>query len=211
MKILTISFAVLLLFSCKKEENTNNNSSNFTLPSTIGSYWVYECNNRDTDGNITPMGITDTVRIIGDTVIGGENFVSYEGTIYGAPKSKWFLRDSSGYIIDENGNIKYSTVNFTDTLESYVEGIDFKIDWFMSSNTNTIVNVPAGNFSTLDYQGHCRKLNGQNFFGCGTQTYVVHNYFAPNIGLIKGSTIFFGQLETTCNDIERVLKEYHIE
>lgn len=211
ISIITCITSALLFLSCKKDKAPIISSTNNSIPTTVGSYWIYDCNNRDVNGNITAMGVTDTVRIIGDTLIGGHTFITYEGTHYGTGPFRWYHRDSSGYIIDNNSKIQYTTVNFNDTLLSYIESGTYQFDWVMKPFAGSQTAVPAGSFNTTDYQGHCRKVDGQPFSGCGNDVYIVHNYYYPNIGLIKASTIFYGQLEASCNDMEKVLQSYHIE
>jgi len=47
--------------------------------------------------------------VVGDTIINGQTFTHYEGTYFGNPNLlDKFSRDSSGYIVNVNGNIKYS-------------------------------------------------------------------------------------------------------
>lgn len=211
MKISPFIICALFLLSCKKDKAPSTPTANTSIPTTVGSYWIYECNDRDVNGVITPMGITDTIRIVGDTLIGGNTFITYEGTFYGYNPTRWYHRDSSGYVINQNSEIQYTTLNNYDTLFSNVESNVYTIDRIMFPTNGTTISVPAGNFNPVDYQIHCRKLNQQPFSGCGTDVYIAHNYYVPSIGLIMSNTIFFNQLESTCNDRVRVLKEYHIE
>lgn len=210
MKYLSFFTFALLVLSCQKE-TTPINFSTTLFPTSVGSYWVYECNHRDANGNITSMNVSDTVEIIGDTLIGGKTYITFEGTTYGYGPYRWYHRDSSGYVIDNFGKIQYSLVNFSDTLHTYVEAGIYKLDWMMKSNNGNPTIVPAGTFTTIDYQGHCRKVSGMPFTGCGNDEYIIHNYYSPSIGLIKANTIFYSQLESSCNDMERVLSSYHIE
>ena len=67
-----------------------------------------------------------------------------------------FMRDSSGYIVDHNGLIRFTAINFTDTLISnpYIVNDElFYTQTYKMEEVNQLVSVPAGKFNVLNFRG----------------------------------------------------------
>ena len=157
--ITLIACTVLFISSCKKdviESNPPSKPISNYMPLTIGNYWVYDNYKVDALGNETKLNYTDSIYVQGDTVIRGETYYVISGTYkpFLDSLSSWIIRDSSGYLVDELGNIHFSSTNFTDTLNSNATVVNNDTIVFafanMDSNPYT-VSVPAGTFTTLDY------------------------------------------------------------
>jgi hypothetical protein len=201
MRNLTLLGLILVLFvSCKKEETTTpieNPQVLFSyLPMKVGNYWVYRHYNIDTIGNIIETAetpITDSVVITGTTIINGNRYFVFEGTNYPITPG-WgvidLLRDSSGYIVNAQGIIKFSKDNFTDTLAFNTTIINndtiYRLSYKME-DPDTIVTVPAGNFSVLNYRGTVQTK--MNIPGIPNPRYI-NTFYADNVGCIL-DTYFF--------------------
>lgn len=166
------------------------------LPMKTGNYWVYRHYQIDTLGNVTETQRTDSVIISGDSMINDKRYFVFKGTHY-PYNPNWglidVLRDSIGYIVNANGIIKFSKDNFTDILASKTEIVGgdtiYTLNYQME-NPDSIVTLPAGEFSVLNYKGTVRtpmKLKGipnpryMNTFyadgvGCVVETYFYLNH-----------------------------------
>jgi hypothetical protein len=207
---LTITLA---FSSCKKEndpEIPNNppaTSSAYSFPLTDGSYWVYQQSQTDSAGNVTQVGTTDSVYVDGDTTIGANTYKKIR--TYLAPGSGWFIhqplqlwRDSSGYIVDLNGDFIEHT-NFTDTLDSRSEAGIYD-SWYFMKHEDSVVTVPAGTFTTIDYEGHVyATMPG---YPHPSPRYT-HQLLADGIGKVVEVRYYFSQP----GYIQRRLISYHIQ
>jgi hypothetical protein len=66
------------------------------------------------------------------------------------------LRDSSGYIVNEKGQVRFSANNFTDTLVTDVNTRGSDTVYVLTYQMETMddpVNVPAGSFEVLNFRG----------------------------------------------------------
>lgn len=219
--LLPSALLIMILWSCKKEkpepeQNTNNPTSAYVLPSTIGSYWVFEKRNVDSLGNETFMGI-DTLSIYGDTVINGNTYISfnatsYTGTFYHPP----FLRDSLGYLVDNYGTIQYSYTNLGDTINSWSSpfpgpngAIQLEVDDYMSPSI-TSVSTPSGQFNSYHKKSVWRDSAGGPINECGDIEFIANNYYSSNVGMIRFENWYFGSMVSECKYFYYQLIDYHI-
>ena len=105
--------AVTFFSSCKKEDNDAIKTS--YLPLRIGNYWIYQDLRIDTSGNETADSKLDSVIIKRDTIINKKKYYVLEGIFYPATsRGRWgiidILRDSSGYIVNENGDVQFGKI-----------------------------------------------------------------------------------------------------
>ena len=191
-KLIAFSVALLLLASCQKKEETTNpeNSPNVEdpnyFPMKIGSYWVYENYKIDPDGTETKLPDLDSIVILRDSLINNNNYFIFEGN--SSPYSSWkilsILRDSSGFIVNPKGEIVFSTIYPSDTLNTDIElqnnDTIFAI-YYIMDGTSYNISTPAGNFEAL-------KTNGIIYMQRDDSEYLIKdnrelNYFySPNIG-----------------------------
>ena len=116
-------FSILGFYACNKDlpadppQDTDPTFNDY-FPMSIGSFWVYEYVTKNADGVIIGNPSYDTTKVIGDTLIGSHNY--YVLTLNKPMNNtRITLRDSAGYIIDQNGNIKvlfYTTILTMDIL-----------------------------------------------------------------------------------------------
>jgi len=162
-KLFYLGFMVALFASCDKEDSNPIiepiDKANY-FPLEIGNYWIYEHFDLDSLGNETERNRTDSVILSRDTIINGNQYFILEGTNYPFNGGRWgivdILRDSSGYIVNEKGQIRFSADNFSDTLASKVEVFNddtlYTLTYQMEIVSNP-VTVPAGEFEVLNFKG----------------------------------------------------------
>jgi len=195
-KLFYLGLMLTLVVSCKeKEDQTPVDPSVVSdyMPMKTGNYWVYAHYDIDSAGNVTSTGRTDSVTITRDSMINGKQYFVFEGTNY-PYNANWgivdILRDSSGYLVNGNGIIRFSENNFTDILSSKTEVIGndtlYTLNYKMERPSGTIT-VPAGVFGALNCKGTVTTT--QNIPGIPNPRYL-NTYYADNIGKIV-ETYFF--------------------
>ena len=209
-------FLALLLFtvllSCKKEKTEPNcpapDATSFVIPSTIGSYWVYEIWATDSLGVITQLPYSDTVTLIGTENLNGHEYLKYSGDFIGTA-STWYERDSSGYIVDGNGKILYSYLENVD-IDDYIESLAMtRIQVKMGANTT--ISIPLlGTVNVHDKQTKISKTDGSALTACNDYTYTFNSYYTTGIGQIQSTLAFWGGLTQQCKTLKRELVAYYI-
>lgn len=214
MKKVIYSAAALMLLAvaCKKEEtpivnqtpapSTPQSVAYFPLDS--GSYWVFEHVSIDTNGNETVVQ-TDSVRIIGDSVIGGNTYKIFKN--WGFNFFSGLYRDSANCIVNEVGDIVFAA-NMAGQPISYRRDSD-NVQGLILESTDSMqtamrsINVTAGNFNTLErstFTTFYIPVNG------GNPRRMLSN-FAEGIGFVRQQYAYASQTSY----VERRLLRYHIE
>lgn len=202
----------LAIVSCKKKDNepTNENeTAGYTLPTTAGSFWVYSCSKIDSNGVETSLGIIDTVTLVGEETFGGHTWLKYEGTQLGLDSGPWYERDSSGYVVDDHGNVVYAYASPTTTLSTTADnGSGFTFQQLMSGTL--IIGVPAGLFDVLDREMVVGMTDNSPVNACGDLTTSFHSYYASGVGLVRQEMAYISEMQTQCAVRRRDLTTYHI-
>lgn len=209
-------FLALLLFtallSCKKEKTEPNcpapDAPGFVVPSTIGSYWVYEIWSIDSLGNSTQLSYTDTVTLIGTENLNGHTYLKYSGDFMGT-SSIWYERDSSGYIVDNYGKIMYSYLENVDIADYTESSTMIRTQVKMGANT-TLTTSLLGTLEVLDKQTKLSKTDGSVLTACNDYTYTFNSYYANGIGQVQSTLAFFSGLISQCKTLKRELVAYYI-
>jgi len=187
-KLLLISVILFTLFSCSKQEDVTINKleeevGNF-FPLNVGNYWIYQVSQLDTNGNSTFQKI-DSTYIVGDTAI--NNNVYY---IFKSSTSLFytqFLRDSSGYIVDEMGQKFLYQMMTDDTLYTNLiktfNGDTLSFTYRMMRKPPSLITCVLGDFIALDAE-MTRYLP---FTG---RTDIGHYFYSSSIGLILRQDFF---------------------
>ncbi|MBL1279990.1 MAG: hypothetical protein COA33_006950 [Fluviicola sp.] len=212
MKFILPFLAFLLIFSSCKKEDINSAGSSTQLgyfQSQPGTYWIYEWYSIDSNNVESSLGIVDSVFISGDTIIDGEIYAVYNGGFHGNLSPESYKRDSSGYIVEPSGNILYSYVSFSDTLNTYSEPGFWDTYSYMTKTPN-ITTVPAGVFSTIKYETLYYDPAGGAINNCGDLTFVMGSSYSSTVGEVKTRTGYFGEIQTLCKFRERRLTSYYI-
>ena len=207
--------ASLLIFSflsCKKDTNTPDKPADPVTehyPSKVGSYWVYHWYSIDSNGVETLLSEIDTISIVGDTLLSGKKYAIYKEMFMGWQQNLTYRRDSSGYIVDQLGQVRYSYVNFKDSFEM---GSDTGIWNYYSKmfNKPDKVQVPAGSFSCVER----RKVHYNDpaipLTACGDTVITFGTYYSPSVGEIKSESGWYMELKRECKKRERRLVSYYL-
>jgi hypothetical protein len=195
-KLWLLGLLPALLVSCRENETPTPDDPGIVydyMPMKAGNYWVYNHYRIDTSGNATDEGITDSIVITDDTLINGKRYFVFEGT-NNYNGMGWglidCLRDSSGYIVNAQGIIKFSATNFTDTL--YTRTMVYQGDTlytlsFRMEKPDTTITVPAGVFGVLNYRGTLKTPWSKPLI---PNPRFVNHYYADNVGKVL-ETYFF--------------------
>jgi len=194
---------VVVLASCKKE--TTYPPDSYDMPRTEGSYWVYQWSQIDSMGIAGPVLFTDTVTITGSVSLNGNTYAEYSGTHMGHP-TNWLQRDSSNYIVDEHGSIRYSF--FPGTVLAEFDSNPYH-QLYKMGPIETIAH-PLGAFTAIDKQQIISNLDGTPVNSCSGMTHTFHNYYVSGIGEIREETAYIGALQSECKILRKNLISYHI-
>lgn len=189
MKNIILVFALaLLVVQCKKDKSfvaePGPGSPSDYHPMKTGNYWVYQWYEVDSQGNATLLPQIDSVYLAGDTLINGEKYWIRKGGFFGSSleyATNW--RDSASYLVDEFGRIQFSNTNFTDTLFSDILGNNQFYEWKMMVKDDKNIEVPAGSFSTFNFQTTLQDLNKP--FACGGYSKKFDKQFAKGVGIVR--------------------------
>lgn len=206
--------SIIILSSCKKDEEITDNTPTTTAdytPLTIGNYWIYENYMIDSTGNESLQSQIDTVIVDRDTIINGNTYFILMGTRYSSINN-WgivdIVRDSGNYLVNNEGEILFSSSNFTDTLgiDTTMYGNDTLV-YIIYQMENIIgdVNLSGEIFSNV--------LNLKGTVYSPIYSYLpgfpkyVYNYYAPGVGKIYTRRTYL----ISDYKIEQRLIEYHIQ
>ena len=209
-QILFVAFVFTIVLSCSKEKSEPMPAEAASYaPLTIGSYWVYSHFKINSfTGEEEQLEIVDSVVVVGDTVINSETYSVFYGTraVFSGrgPGIISLLRDSSGFLIDNEGKVHFAT-NFpqqvlrTDHL--ILDGGDtiYTVNYTME-DVKQEITAPAGQFITLNFKGELIDNVHEN-------PRYLNNYFAEGVGKVIDTYFYIAQNEYY---FERRLKKYHI-
>lgn len=212
--ILPMLFAV----SCKKDDKDEPKpqvKSDY-LNLKVGNYWVYEHYKIDSLGNETHTSYVDSVVITRDTMINNLLYYVFEGVEMSG--SQWktlgYYRDSAKCLVDRNGNVIFSEINFSDTINeivSYITPPDtlFYIYTLMEDPGKTIT-VPAGTFNALNAKGYLTMH--YSYIAPGNEIYHVelNRYFGFGVGEILSTWTFANEYYSSRAYYEKRLVRYHM-
>jgi hypothetical protein len=206
-----ISFGIFLTFffsSCKKDSSTTTTYPNFSQLK-VGNYWVYERFNVDSSGNATAIGIFDSCYVEKDTLINNTlYFKVIRPEVAGSNYSDKFVRDSLHYLVNNVGQILFSSQNFTDTFYNYyvtAGATDTVCEVFVKmADKNLSVNSPAAQFQTYSFKQTFKMY--PNWSANGNPRNIDTRY-AENIGIVSETLPFPA---TNPNYIQRRLVRYKL-
>lgn len=156
----------------------------------VGNYWAYEGYRLDSTGNETPItALTDSLVIIGDTNIRGELYFKQLST---TSLHIAYLRDSSGYLVNGDGEFKFCDHNFNEIFRVDTIHPDLSYIEYMMLDHDSLISVPFGTYSTLEVNGKVIPLDPNYPHGIN----YTHYFYADGIGMIKSSTYYFSSPQT---------------
>lgn len=222
----SLFFTTLLisgLLSCNNDDDLQPQfaANNNYMPLKVGNYWVYEHYEIDSSGRETLLPTRDSLSISGDTMIRGNLYYIFQPTSYNLSlrSGAEYLRDSSGYLITDKGEILFSDNNFIDVLldsiklnstaQSQTDTL-FTLEYKMESSNSSSVSVPAGSFQALNYQG----TSVFYYEAANVPREVIkrfrNNYYSNNIGKVLES-YHYGSYSARHQTFERRLVRYQIK
>ena len=191
----------MVLFSCKSNKCQDPGPEETVYPDytgfAVGNYWIYNIYHIDESGKETFSGETDSAVITGDTIIRGNKFF-IKKTFYNNILQRMDIRrDSLQYIVNENGEVFFSSEQNAGNIRSYftIYGKDtIRVDMKMDPK-DTVINVPAGSFKTKTLKSYVYyyPLNDTQNNRAGYYRYGI------GIGLIHYN-VFFSGAKTACTD-----------
>jgi hypothetical protein len=188
MKKLLFLFAItglVLTFACERANNDQASTPDYYQLNT-GNYWVYEMQRIVNDTIIETLPINDSIYIEKDTLINNIKYSKFTGTsLFGNlfPYS-YYLRDSSGYLVDHYGKVYFSADNRNDTLNAYTVADVIRISYKMDL-TDSLISTPAGSFSCLFSRCTITALKSYLNFDTRTQG----DFRADGIGVILSTNV----------------------
>ena len=210
-RILFCLCLITLINSC----NSNDDSQDVELPEanfyalTVGNSWVYK-NYRynlqtefyDDTGVIDSLSIVDTETINGNTYFKFRRWTTgnEDNIAFCNPNGEHFelLRDSLGFLIRDDGSIKFTNSNYDERVLSVQ-------DWGTIIETlvqgANMINVEAGIFNCINSERFARMPNGIQADGLD------HFYYSDGVGLIFDTSSF---VSDPIHSIERRLDTYNI-
>jgi hypothetical protein len=203
------------IVSCQKEDHPESKSvsQDKTLlnyfPVTTGSYWVYNTYEIDSTGNETLFSESDTVAVVGDTLLNGKEYKVFYGKYYKNSYSKKYYRDSAGYIINRENKIIFNPNNFADTLNKEVQYLSNNKLWFISfilmKKVDSSVTVPTGKYDKILNSEFIIEVNDS------LKTKMCFDYlYAPNIGIVLSQHAWFEQYLQEKKYYERRLISFNV-
>lgn len=182
----------IVAYSCKKEKrNEEPLPANATyLPLKTGNYWVYQRFEATHSGSLNPLNEYDSCYVEKDTLIAGHvYFKMYSHNPVFADLSIKYLRDSLHYIINSNGDITFSALDFStpfnsgyllaspsDTICSYVAKMEDK---------DIMTWAPAGIFPTSSFRNTSRFYPNWVVLNQHERQFNVR--YSKNVGIITES------------------------
>ncbi|MBK6753877.1 MAG: hypothetical protein IPG69_09845 [Flavobacteriales bacterium] len=201
----------LLLFACKKETHqffpppaAESASVLEYAPLTVGNYWVYAIVYYDSAGTEIPTAYTDSVTVIGDSVVNGHTFSVFQGTRPlhnpGNPQSyRYLLRDSADCIIGLGGGIVFSLSDLGSVFAQAVIPPNGTMTW--STDPDQVQHtVPAGTFTCYDTHKEASLP--------GYLPRTMHHLRGQGVGIVQDEMVY---LDSPGSGFRRKLVSYYVQ
>lgn len=218
MKYSFFFFAVcsLLFISCNKDDNLSEeqqqetNESNF-YALKVGNTWKYQYFKRiDRTAEFESLDAFDDVTITGTSTINGNSYYTFETITTGNDDSYILvpdngtvitkLRDSLGYLIDENGLKYFSSSN--PNQEYLIREMTNEINMYgLETENDEVSEVPAGNFLSSVNERYARFPDGEKSPGTD------YHFYSKEIGQIKITCSF---VSDSLPKLEKRLISYNV-
>jgi len=185
-----------LLSSCTSDDEDYSQIDNTNFYAlTVGNQWVYKNYRFNfSTQEYVDTGIIDSVNIIGTETIDSKDYYKFriftsgndDGTILYNLNGERFelLRDSLGYLVYDDGTIKYTKNNFSSRLLS---SNDWGNVYEQLIALDHEITVEAGTFNSSYAHRFVMLENGEQAAGMD------HIYYADGYGLIYDTVSFVSQ------------------
>ncbi|MBR9757742.1 MAG: hypothetical protein GYB39_06645 [Algicola sp.] len=210
-RILLFLTFLTLIFSCSSDDSQDRqeNEANF-YALEVGNKWVYKNYRYNANTELyDDIGVVDSISIVGTEVVNGKTYYKFRrkttgndlGITFCNPNGEHFelLRDSLGYLIWDNGRIKFtnndydqrelSNQNFATIYETLIQGEE-------------VLSVESGTFNCIYSERYAIDPNGDQLAGKD------HFYYSDGIGLIYDTSSF---TSNPIHIIERRLDSYFVQ
>lgn len=185
--------ALCLLASCMPEDETPEVCGNLAPPDyyplAVGNYWVYNWYVLARQNKPERFYLKDTLEITGIEEINGEEYYRLERNQRSMAGSLAYRRDSSGHIVDEQGNIYFTTEKQGDVFSTINFGpVDNPIVTvaYDLEEAEEKIEVPAGTFTCLLKTGSLIYPDPEDT-ALNRKTL---DYLTPGLGEVKGIRLF---------------------
>ncbi|WP_299519362.1 hypothetical protein [Winogradskyella sp.] len=207
-----LCFLALVAFSCSTSDHNQDHqdpSSNF-YALTVGNQWVYKNYQYNaTTQTYEDTGVIDSVSIVSTEVLNNKTYYKFRrwttgneaGIAFCNPNGEHFelLRDSLGYLVKDNGRIKYTNNHFTARV---LTTSDWGTVYDQLIALDNEITVEAGSFISTYSQRYAILNNGSQSPGLD------HIYYADGYGLIYNTSSFVSE---DIPSIVRRLDSYLVE
>ncbi|WP_018343379.1 hypothetical protein [Cytophaga aurantiaca] len=211
MLFLLAALMPAMIFSCKRN---NEPTPSVTYPNfsqlKVGNYWIYEQFDISSTGDATSRNIFDSCYVEKDTIIKGNTYFKIVKPLWydRTKKEVLFQRDSLHYIVNSNGEILFSSQDFTNALEAWyiISPVYDTISRITRKMTDKGIAVStfAGTFKTLNAQETHAMY--PMWTSAGNPRYRDARY-AKNVGIVIETLLFF---VSSPDYAERRLVRYHL-
>jgi len=185
--ILVMAVLSILTFSCKK---TSTDTTSVPKPDyyqlKVGNYWVFQYFTIDSNGVAIPKNQWDSVYIEKDTSIRGNTYYKEWHAISGMLIPS-YLRDSSGYLINNYGYRMCSDDNFTDTIYVDTNNLWLYKGYAKMTGRDSLVTVPTGTYTSIT----CRKQIVLTQTNDQHPIRYIYDVYGKNIGRIKSHNFYY--------------------
>jgi hypothetical protein len=188
----------ILTLSCNK---TSNGTFSGIKPDyymlKVGNYWIYQNYTADSNGVPTAGKLFDSAHIEKDTIINGNKYYK----LWQNPYLLWgsqipeYLRDSSGYLVNNSGYRMCSDDDFTDTLGIDTNNMQLFKGYVKMTGKDSVVTVPAGSFQSITYRMKVVPTRPND----PHPVRYIYDVYGKNIGKIKSHNFYYNggqQIET---------------
>ena len=190
---------VLLLAACNENPDTVLQPPHDYFPLSVGNYWIYDHYEVMETGEETLTGRRDSIYIEKVKLIGSDVYYIIKGSRFlcghfFTSQDYQVIRDSSGYLINENGSVFMSSVCFGETLNEFADTMpdgDTLYSGIYSMQTEPAeVSVPAGSFDVIN----CR-VKITVFEEDERKVRYSDNLFAEDVGEVLDSYFYLSQTD----------------
>ena len=188
--VLVLAVFSILTFSCKK-------SSDDAAPSAqadyyqlkVGNYWVYQRFEIDTNGVVTPKSNFDSAHIEKDTIIRGNTYYKLWAKFTGCTGDQYpsYVRDSSGYLINNLGMRSCTADHFADTLYYDTAHTQLYRGYGLMTGKDSLVTVPVGSIPSITSRLKVVPTQPND----PHPVRYAYSIFGKNVGMIKSHSFFY--------------------
>lgn len=189
-------FLPLLALMCSCSSNDDAQPQQLEVDNfyalTVGNSWVYKNYKYNINTQVyDDTGVIDSISIFDTQEFDGETFYKFRRWTTGNETNITFcnengehfeyFRDSLGYLIWNDGRVKFTNVDYSERLLSENSGV--RIFETLVVGT-TQLSVEAGDFDCIRSERYAKNLNNEQFTGLDKF------YYSDGIGLVYDTTSF---------------------